>query len=214
MGAGRAPTRTAGEAAAAGVAAGRQPGSALPDARSSRGGGQGGSRRRTLLIVLGLLAVVVLALVLATRGGSSGHKATTQSASQTNEGPQTTQTVSHHKASSKAPAKSAKATPPAETSVVVLNGTETTGLATRISSELQQTGYSQAAAKFGRPPGANEVTVVEYAGGHQPDAAQVARSLSVSHVEPMEQAVAVLAGSAKVVVIVGADKATQTTTAP
>ncbi len=102
----------------------------------------------------------------------------------------------------------AKATPPAETSVVVLNGTETTGLASRVSSQLQQSGYSQAAAKFGRPPGANEVTVVEYATGHQPDASQVARSLSVSLVEPMEQGVSALAGSAKVAVVVGADKAT------
>jgi hypothetical protein len=57
------------------------------------------------------------------------------------------------------------------------------------------------------------VTVVEYASGHQPDAAQVARSLSVSHVEPMEQGVSVLAGSAKVVVVVGTDKAT-TASAP
>ena len=57
------------------------------------------------------------------------------------------------------------------------------------------------------------MTVVEYASGHQPDAAQVARSLSVSHVEPMEQGVSVLAGSSKVVVVVGTDKAT-TTSAP
>ncbi len=50
--------------------------------------------------------------------------------------------------------------------------------------------------------------MVEYASGHQADAEGVARSLSVTQVQPMESAVAALAGSAKVVVIVGADKAT------
>ena len=66
----------------------------------------------------------------------------------------------------------------------------------------------QAAARYGTPPGATEVTVVEYASGHQADAVQVARSLSVSHVEPMEQGVLALAGAANVAVVVGADKAT------
>jgi hypothetical protein len=89
----------------------------------------------------------------------------------------------------------------------VLNGTETTGLAHRVSSALQQRGYSQATALSGRPPGTNQVTVVQYASGHQSDAQGVARSLSVSQVQPMEAAVSSLSGTAKVVVIVGADQA-------
>ena len=56
---------------------------------------------------------------------------------------------------------------PAETSVAVLNGTGTTGLAHRISGNLHQSGYSKATALNGRPPGANQVTVVEYASGHR-----------------------------------------------
>jgi hypothetical protein len=143
--------------------------------------------------------------VFATKGGSSPSKQATGSAAQTTTG--TTTAAKHHHAA-KAASKQAKATPPAETSVVVLNGTETPGLAHRLSTELQQSGYSQANALFARPPGSNEVTVVEYASGHQADAAQVAHSLSVSHVQPMEQGVAQLAGSAKVVVVAGADKAT------
>ncbi len=154
---------------------------------------------------------MALVLVFATKGGSPSSKGTS-GAHRSSSSSVTATSTTHHK-SSKSTAKQAKATPPAETSVVVLNGTETTGLASRVSTQLQQSGYSQAAARFGRPPGANEVTVVEYASGHQADAAQVARSLSVSHVEPMEQGVSVLAGSAKVVVVVGADKAT-TTSAP
>jgi hypothetical protein len=148
--------------------------------------------------------------VFATKGGSSGKGARTSS----NTAATTTTTPTtgkHHSHSTKAAAHQPKAAPPGETSVVVLNGTETTGLATRIAAQLQQGGYNQAAARYGRPPGANEVTVVEYAPGHQADATQLARSLSVTHVEPVEQGVAALAGAGtSVVVVVGADKANST----
>jgi hypothetical protein len=89
----------------------------------------------------------------------------------------------------------------------VLNGTETTGLAHRVSSELQQGGYSQATALNGRPPGTNQHSVVQYTSGHRGEAEAVAHSLGVSQVQPIESAVTALAGSANVVVIVGADKA-------
>ena len=91
--------------------------------------------------------------------------------------------------------------------MAVLNGTETTGLAHHISAELQQSGYSQATALNGRPPGANQVTVVEYASGHQAEASGVAHSL-VGDARAADGIVGgALAGSANVVVIVGHDKA-------
>jgi hypothetical protein len=135
-------------------------------------------------------------------GGSSSPKrgASTSASTAT-----TTATSAKHKTH---PSKSAA--PPAnaaETTITVLNGTETAGLAHRVSTSLQQRGYSQAAALAGRPPGANQTTAVEYASGHQADAEAVARSLSVRAAQPVEAAVAPLAGSADVVVIVGADKA-------
>jgi LytR cell envelope-related transcriptional attenuator len=157
-----------------------------------------------ILAVVGLAVVIALAVVLLTKGGGSSPPKTVGSTSVTSPSTVTTAGKPHHK---KAAKPGVKAAPPAETTVSVLNGTETTGLAHRISSSLQQSGYSQATALTGRPPGANEATVVEYASGHQADAEGVARTLSVSHLQPEEQAVAVLAGSASVVVIVGADKA-------
>jgi hypothetical protein len=169
---------------------------------------RGPSRGRIALIALGIAIVVAVVLVFAMKGVSSAPKASSSASRTTSSSSSSTSTTSKHHKSAKPASKQAKATPPAETSVVVLNGTETTGLASRVSTQLQQGGYSQAAAKFGRPPGANEVTVVEYAPGHQPDAQQVAGALSVSHVEPMEQGVSALAGSSKVAVVVGADKAT------
>jgi hypothetical protein len=153
------------------------------------------------VIAAGLAIVVVLVVVLASKGGSSPTKGTGSTSAQGTSGSKTVK--AHHKAKALA-----KAENPADTTVSVLNGTETTGLARRVSTSLQQSGYSQATAQFGSPPGSHEVTVVEYASGHQADAEGVAHSLSVSHVQPMEQAVATLAGSAKVVVIVGADEAT------
>ena len=154
-----------------------------------------------------MVAAVVVALTLL--GGSSGKSATSSTAGTVASAGKARSTA-HRKASSKPASKAGSpAANRAETTVAVLNGTETTGLAHRISGDLQQGGYSQAQALNGHPPGAGQVSVVEYASGHQAEAEGVARSLSVTHVQPIAKAVASLAGSASVVVIVGADEATK-----
>jgi hypothetical protein len=160
------------------------------------------------LIVGGVLvaaAAVVAALTLS--GGSSGTKPTPSAARTATSAHARHASTQHRAASKSASSSGSSATNRAEASVAVLNGTETTGLAHRVSSDLQQHGYSQATAIGGRPPGENQPTVVEYASGHQADAEGVAHTLGVSRVQPMEAGVASLGGSAKVVVIVGADKA-------
>lgn len=162
--------------------------------------------RATVLIVGGVLVVVavVAIILLSGGGGSSGTSATQPSAASS-----THTTVTHAKkhATRHASSTASSAASPAETSVAVLNGTETTGLAHDVSGTLRQSGYTQATALNGRPPGANQVTVVEYAPGHKADAEGVARSISVTGVQPMESATASLAGSASVAVVVGLDKA-------
>ena len=166
------------------------------------------SSRRTLAIVVAVLAVVAVIVVVAVSalGGGSSPKAGAGSSASSGASTAKTGKSAKHKSShsSKSTAPPANA---AETTVTVLNGTETAGLAHRFSASLQQRGYSQAAALGGRPPGANQTTTVEYASGHQADAEAIARTLSVQAVQPIEAAVAPLAGSADVVVIVGADKA-------
>lgn len=155
-----------------------------------------------------LVGVVALVLVLTSLGGSSSNKSATTSTSTPSASAGGTHAKTQRRTTSKSAAKAAPAPAnAAETNVAVLNGTETTGLAHRVSGDLQQRGYSQATALSGRPPGANQVTVVEYTSGHRTEAQGVARSLAVTQVQPMEAAVASLAGSAKVVVIVGADEA-------
>ncbi|MBA3808877.1 MAG: LytR C-terminal domain-containing protein, partial [Solirubrobacterales bacterium] len=167
------------------------------------------SSRRTVGVVLGglvLLAVIVFGAISLLGGGSSKKSPSKQAASTV-----TTTTTAHKSTHHKASKTTKSTTPPAsaaDTTITVLNGTETAGLAHQVSASLQQHGYSQAAAVAGRPAGENQATVVEYASGHQADAEAVARSLSVSQVQPLESAVTGLAASARVVVIVGHDKAT------
>ncbi len=116
-------------------------------------------------------------------------------------------TQSHRTGSQKAP--SAVAPNPSETAVVVLNGTSTPGLAHHLASDLQQGGYTLAAASAGVPPGTHATTVVEYAPGHRVDAKAVAKALDVTQVQAIESTIASLVGPATVVVLAGADQASQ-----
>jgi hypothetical protein len=162
------------------------------------------------LIVGGVLVVTAIVVVaLSSLGGSKGGKAATGAEARTAQRAATHAAKHAHSAAPK-PAPKAPAVSPAETTVAVLNATEAEGLARRWASTLQQNGYSQATALYGKPPGSDQVSVVEYVSGHQAEAEGVAHSISVAHVLPIEAAVTALAGSANVVVIVGADKEKET----
>ena len=155
------------------------------------------SPARVVALLIAGVALLVVALVLIlskTGGGSSTASSVHRTAAGGAAGAAHAGTHARHAAGS-------------GSTVVVLNGTGTAGLAHRVASELRQSGYSQATPLGGSPPGANQVTVVEYASGHQRDAEGVARSLGVGQAQPMEASVASLSGSATVVVIVGLDKA-------
>ena len=143
------------------------------------------------------MVVVALVLVLSSGGSSAGK----QSAGKT------TSTSARARSHSDRGGSSAPAASPAATTVAVLNGTSTNGLAHSLAKSLQQSGYSQATALNGTPPGSHAVTVVEYTTGHRADGEGVASALAVTQVQPLETPVAALASSATVVVIVGADKA-------
>jgi hypothetical protein len=162
-----------------------------------------------MLIVVGVIvgvAVLVIALTSLGGGSSSGHAgaSTTTTTGATAKKKQHT-TGAHATTHGEA---SAPAASPAETHVVVLNGTNTTGLAHKLSANLQQSGYSQSQPLNGTPPGSHPATVVEYASGRRADATHVAQALEVKRILPMEAAVASLVGSATVVVIAGLDKVT------
>jgi hypothetical protein len=164
--------------------------------------------RATVLVVGGLVVAiaVIVAIVLSLGGGKGGSSSSSQTAG--GAGGTTTSTSTQHSSSTaKHAATAAATTSPSALSLVVLNGTGTTGLAHRVSEQLQQGGYTRATPLDGQPPGAIQVSVVEYASGHKGDAQRVARTLGVAQAQPIEGTVASMAGGASVVVIVGLDKA-------
>ena len=167
--------------------------------------------RATLLIVGGLVVAVavIVVLILSLGGGGKGASSSSNgaAATSTSSGKQASGSTQKPASRNHSSTSAAATTQPAELNVAVLNGTTTTGLAHRVSGELQQHGYAKATALNGQPPGSNQVTLVEYASGHQADAQRLARTLGVSQAQPVEGTVASMAGSASVVVIVGLDKA-------
>ena len=154
--------------------------------------------RATAAIVAGV--VVVVAALAAVLVLSSGGK----SANVTHGKPHTVKVTTG--ASTTTPTAPLS---PAETHVVVLNGTETTGLAHRLASSLQHSGYSQASALGGTPPGSHQVSSVDYSAGHSAEAKAVAQVLGISQVQPMEGSVSALAAHSAVVVVAGLDKASE-----
>jgi hypothetical protein len=175
--------------------------------RRTRRESGGGSSRRTVGILLACLLAVAALVVLAVSALGGGSSGKTGSTATLRSGSASTTTGAKHTAAH-APKPAGHVLSAADTPISVLNGTEAAGLAHHVSASLQQRGYSQAAALAGRPPGANQVTVVQYASGHRPEAEAVAHTLGVQTVQPLESAVSALAGTAKVVVVVGADEAT------
>jgi hypothetical protein len=157
--------------------------------------------RTTALIVGGVVVgvAVLVGVLLSLGGGGSSPSKTTGSGASRSASSGAHRRGSHH-------GHAHAAVSPAETHVVVLNGTETTGLAHRISANLQQSGYTQSAALDARPAG-RSTSVVEYASGHNTEAQHVAQTLGIAQVQPLESAVTPLVEGATVVVIAGADQA-------
>jgi hypothetical protein len=162
--------------------------------------------RATILVLGGVIAVAVVAVVLVLSSGGGG-KSSVQGSTVGQSTASTTHHTHHTQTSPKHGESSAAAATPASTTVAVLNGTSINGLAHSLSKDLQQSGYAQANALDGTPPGSHPTTIIEYTNGHRADAQGVASALSVTQVQPMETAVASLAGAATVVVIAGEDKA-------
>lgn len=97
---------------------------------------------------------------------------------------------------------------PSQITVAVLNGTSTPGLANTVGSSLRAAGF-----KLGSVTNASRAdytsTVVMYASGNKAEARAVARQLKTGKTEQLDAANSSLSGGAKVVVVVGSDKAGQ-----
>jgi hypothetical protein len=99
----------------------------------------------------------------------------------------------------------AKAVPPGEIEVAVLNGTEAPGLAANWGDKVEEEGFRLGAVT--NTESQFEESVVMFKQGGKPEAKEVAERLSIGKVQPMNSEVAQVSGPAKVSVIVGEDNA-------
>jgi hypothetical protein len=150
---------------------------------------------RILAAVLGALVVIALLAFLITSVLSKGSSPTSS-----NTPPSTASSHTAKHGSSGIDARSLR--------VVVLNATQTNGLAAKVAGTLKGHGYSQAAALFGTPSGSYPTTTVQYAPGHAAEAKAVGKALAVSSsdVQPLSASATPLSGGAPVVVIVGGEQ--------
>jgi hypothetical protein len=95
---------------------------------------------------------------------------------------------------------------PGNVTVAVLNGTTVPGLAAALRDQIAAAGFKKGLINVFSDQQLAE-SVVEYAPGHQAEAAAVGRTVGISQREPVTASSRALAGSATVIVIAGADKA-------
>jgi len=105
--------------------------------------------------------------------------------------------------------RSAPALDPASITVAVLNGTQVTGLAGTTGQKVSAAGFRLGNVATGVQDAPRAESVVLYKPGASREARAVARRLDVTQIEPVDSASSALAGTATVVVVVGADRATQ-----
>ncbi|MBA2256877.1 MAG: LytR C-terminal domain-containing protein [Thermoleophilaceae bacterium] len=95
---------------------------------------------------------------------------------------------------------------PSTIEVAVLNGTSISGAAESVSDSVEQAGF-----QIGNVANATEQTSAEsavlFAEGARSAAGEVGRELGISQLEPVDTDIQDLAGTADVVVVVGADQA-------
>jgi hypothetical protein len=100
----------------------------------------------------------------------------------------------------------AQPSPPGETTVAVLNGTTSTGLAGALADQVEAEGYQRGAVDT-NPDQGIQASTVYYADGERATAREVAQLLSIENVEAIEPEVQNLAPEADIVVLAGADQA-------
>jgi hypothetical protein len=176
--------------------AGRRPAPAprRPAAAPPRKGRSGG----TIALLVGL-AVLILgggAFAISQLGGGDTPPKPNQSA------PPTSQD-----AAGTSGQDAGSATPPAETTVSVLNGTTFNGLARQISAKITADGFRAGTTATNTRDQSVEQSVVYYADGFRAQGRRVAGLLDVTAVRPLDAETQALAPQSDIVVLAGADQA-------
>jgi LytR cell envelope-related transcriptional attenuator len=155
--------------------------------------------RYIALIVVGILVIGIGAVYGISHIGNSGGSSTPPAANNTAPAPGKTATT---------PAVKRKPKPlsPSKITVAVLNGTNSTGLASQIADQLQQQGFVRGNTTNALTQGQQAQSVVEYSANNSAAARFVAGKLGISDTEPIDPQTQQRAGDASVAVIIGADK--------
>jgi hypothetical protein len=157
--------------------------------------------RYIALIVVGILVIGIGAVYgISQIGGSGAKKATGNTAAKT--------TPASGGGATTTPAAKPKPKPlsPSKITVAVLNGTNSTGLASQIADQLQQQGFQRGNTTNSPTQGQQAQSVVEYSAKNSAAARLVAGKLGISDTEPIDSQTQAVAGDANVAVIIGADK--------
>jgi len=104
------------------------------------------------------------------------------------------------------PKRNGAAIKPGNVTVAVLNGTTVPGLAAALRDQIAAAGFKKGTIDVFSDQQLPE-SVVQYAPGHEAEAAAVSRRVGISEREPVTANSRALAGDAPVIVIAGADKA-------
>ncbi|MCX6387033.1 MAG: LytR C-terminal domain-containing protein, partial [Solirubrobacterales bacterium] len=174
-----------------------------PPPRPGRPGSRGPSeppKRRTgattALIVGGALILIIVAIVAVTQLGGSSDSATITT------GGKTTSPTTANNPATTTPASVDRAT----TTVAVLNGTTTPGLAAEVADQIEKAGFARGITTNAADQQRAGTTVV-YAKGFKAAAQQVAKIIGVASIAPIDASTQAIAGpGASVVVTVGADR--------
>jgi hypothetical protein len=191
------PPRTASGAARArsGVAPGRA---------------DGRSRRTVLAVLAGVAGVAIVAAVLAFvfLGGNNDHAPASKPNTVAPPAAATT-TAGATGGGSGGNSSASTRVNRGQVTVAVLNGTTFTGLARSASDKLTKAGFKPGVVTNDTTNQTRSATAIFYAGGQRRAALEVARLIGIGRdaVQPLDTNTRTIAGSADVVVSVGADQA-------
>jgi hypothetical protein len=155
------------------------------------------------------IAVCALAVVLLAGGAYGAIKYFTGkdgSPSQANHSTGSPQSGSGDQGKQQKPKSNSTAVPAAvkaQTTVSVLNGTGTTGLAAKVQGQLVGAGYEKGITQNAQ---GGPTTIVYYQEGSRAAARDIAKRLKTTQVKPVDPQTLAAGGAAKIVVILGQDQ--------
>jgi hypothetical protein len=162
-------------------------------------------RLPTSYIVLIIAAVIVVGGAIAYGasqflGGSDSNGGGTQTSSSSSGGDS-----GSSGSSSKKPKKPKATVDPKTVKVAVFNGTLVSGLGAQYGDKVAAAGFPKPVVAQAPENGQKAESVVMYAPGAKAKAQLVRKKLDINNIEPVDDVFSGLAGSADVVVVVGAD---------